>query len=131
MGTTTTDYGRDLSCVSDLDASMSEVSGRMCLAQSLARRITSPRGAVIDDPNACSDIRDFLNDDISTADLARFTAMVDAEFRKDERVISSTSTLIFVDSTVTVSSSIVDGDGPFRLVLAISDVTTAILKVGS
>jgi len=121
------DYGHDLSCVFDLDAGMAEVDGRTALAQALARRLITPRGGLIDDGNYGFDVRQFINDDASTSDLARIASSIDSELSKDERVVTSTSTIALLLGVATVSSAIVDGVGPFQFVLAITNVTTAIL----
>lgn len=64
------DYGTDLSCVVDLDAGLAEVTGNTLLAQALARRLITPRGGLLDDPNYGYDLTQFLNADIGPTDLA-------------------------------------------------------------
>lgn len=110
---------------------MATVSGRLCLAQALARRIITPRGALIDDPNYGTDITDFLDDDVPAPVLTQLAGNIDAEFLKDERVVASQSTVIFAAGKLVTTSSVQDGDGPFALVLSVGDVTVDILKVQS
>ncbi len=130
------DYGHDLSCITDLDPAMLEIDGRLVLAQALARRLITPRGGLIDDPNYGYDLRLFLNDDQTAAAVAMIGSGIDAEFLKDERVLASTTTVTFTTRGVlTTVSSITDNIGPFSLVLGVGGLTVAngivILKVGS
>jgi hypothetical protein len=122
-------YGHDLSCTTDLDPSMLEVDGLQCLSQALFRRIITPRGTLIDDPNYGVDLTGYLNDDLGPADLARIGASVDAEFAKDERVFRSSTTITFLLNTLTVASVVYPSSGPsFRLVIGVGSVTAQILQ---
>lgn len=124
----TTNFGTDLSCIDDLTDAMLETSGRILLGQAIARRLITPRGGLIDDPNYGFDVRDYLNDDIGPGDLARLQAGVNAEAVKDERVIRCTSKATFASGVLVLDLALVDSDGPFKLVLAVSDVTVQLLK---
>lgn len=129
--------GHDLSCVMDLDPLMIEVDGRRGLAESIARRLITPRGGLIDDPTYGYDLRYYLNNDISgttARDLAMIAGNIEAECLKDERVSIAPpprATVTFAAGTMTVAISIADAAGPFQLVLGVSSVTVAILKVSS
>jgi hypothetical protein len=135
--TVTTDYGTAISCVSDVDLSGRLVTGRAVLSQALARRVQTPRfpaqGSLIDDKNYGYWVAGELGDDLTPGDIAVIASNIDAEFRKDERVVdSSTTATVGLDpvsgvQTLTTVSTITDGAGPFPLVLAISAVTTTIL----
>lgn len=133
MATAPAALGHDLSCVMDLDPLMVEVDGRLGLAQSIARRLITPRGGLIDDPNYGFDLRVFLNGDTdgSKRTIAIMAQGIEAECLKDERVQRATATVTFVAGTLTVGINLVDGQGPFSLVLAISSVTASILKVAN
>jgi len=129
------DYGRDLSCVTDLTAEMAEVSGRRLLGEALARRLVTPRGSLLDDPNYGFDVRDYIADDQSVSALPIIAASIDAEFRKDERVIDSRTTIQLAGTGVlTISSTVTDSAGPFQLVVAVGDLDVAngivVLKIG-
>ena len=125
-------YGTDLSGISDLDASMSETTGLTGLGQALARRISTPRGTLVDDPNYGYDVTAELNDDLAPSDLPRIGSSVDAEFKKDERVFSSFTVVTLEplpDGTLTVASTVVPAGGPsFRLTLSVSAVTVTLLQ---
>lgn len=123
------DYGTDLSCVVDLDAGLAEVTGNTLLAQALARRLITPRGGLLDDPNYGYDLTQFLNADIGPTDLASITAAVNAELLKDERVLSASVTVTFAGTVLSVTAQINAANGPFSFVLAVSNVTTQLLQV--
>lgn len=121
------DYGTDLSCVFDLDPGLAEVTGNVLMGQACARRLTTPRGTLIDDPNYGYDIRQFLNDDLSPSDLAKIGAQCDQELLKDERVVSSTTTITLVGNVLTASSVVFGANGPFTNVVTVSALTTTLL----
>jgi len=125
-------YGYDLGMgpsLQDLDPNMGEVSGRTVLIQSCIRRLITYRGTLIYDPNYGTDVRTFLNDDIDTRKLGQFGAAVDAEMRKDQRILRSNTTVSFVGGVLILSIGLVDQAGPFSLTLSISDVSVSLLKV--
>lgn len=124
-----TDYGHDLSCVEDLDDEMTEIDGRMVLGQAIARRLITPRGGLIDDPNYGTDVRGYLNDDVDNATIQRLASEIAAEAIKDEQVLSATATVSVLAGVMTVAVAVVDAAGPFKLVLAIDAVDVTILKV--
>ncbi len=130
-GTVSPVYGHDLSCTTDLDPGMLEVDGVTCLSQALFRRIITPRGTLIDDPNYGFDVTQYLNDDLAQSDLARIASQIDAEFLKDERVIRSSTTVTLVASGVLSIASVVNPSvGPaFQLVVTASQVTQQLLVI--
>ena len=124
------DLGTDLSGISDLDPAMLEVSGRTGLAQAIARRLITPRGRLIDDPNYGFDLTGRVGNDLGPRDIAILESGIEAECLKDERVITADVTVVLgAGGILTVSIGLQDGAGPFTLVLAVSDVTVALLTV--
>lgn len=146
------DYGSDLSCTLRAVAlpfpdgttrvvtavqptlDMAEVSGRTCLVEALVRRLTTFRGTLLDvvipstTANYGTDVSGWLNDDIDARGLAMLGSAVDAELRKDERVERVATTATLVANVLMLSIEVVDGDGPFTLVLAVTQVTIQILS---
>ena len=123
-----TDYGTDLACVTDLDPNMAEITGRRVLAEALARRLTCPRGGLIDDPTYGYDLRAFLNADIDTPTLSRIAGQVAAECLKDERVVGCSASVLFPSAGImVVTVNVTDFAGPFPLVLSITAVNVTIL----
>lgn len=123
-------YGHDLSCATDLDPGMVEVDGVQGLAQSLYRRIITPRGTLIDDPNYGFDVTQYIDDDVDQAAISRCQSGVDAEFVKDERVVRSATVAAFFGGVLTIQSLVTPGSGPnFRLTVAATAVTVTLLQV--
>jgi phage baseplate assembly protein W len=127
--TTEPSFGQDLSCISDLTSEMRMVSGRILHAEAIARRLQTPRGRLIDDPNYGFDLTGYIDDDVSPADIARIQASSAAECLKDQRTLAATVTIQFLSGVLIVSILLTDAAGPFSLVLSISAVTTQILAV--
>lgn len=117
------DFGHDLACLTDEDAAQSEVSGLVNLAHALVRRLQTPLGTLIGDPNYGYDIIGEIDDDVSTGDIALICANVDREFPKDERVTSSTTTGVFTAGVLILTSTVYTAGGPsFSLVMSISTI---------
>lgn len=126
------DLGTTLSCIFDCTAEYAVVSGRTCLAQALARRLITPRGGLIDDPNYGFDLTQFLNADMSPTDIAQCESGTEGECVKDERVLSADASVsVTPTGSLIVTITVTDADGPFSLVLAVSDVTVQLLTVTS
>lgn len=124
--------GVDLYCISDLDPAGRTVSGNEALAQALARRLQTPRGALAaigDDPDYGTDLRDFVGEDTGIGAEAEIEAAVRAECLKDERVRDVDVTAVIRDRALTVSLRVASTAGEVRLVLAVSAVTVDLLKV--
>lgn len=126
-------FGTDLSCVTDLTSDCAEVSGVMCWLQNLCRRLQTPIGTLIDDPDYGYDILDQLDAEIDTSTLGAIGADIDSEFLKDERTLASSTTVVSVVQngavTLTITSRLRSALGPFTLVLSVSQVTVQILSV--
>lgn len=127
--TTDADFGLDIATpdAMDIDPFFSLVDGYTALAQALARRITTPRGGLIDDPEYGHDVREFLNE-VSPSPSAVAIA-VRNEWLRDERVLDARVQATFEDETLSIVGRIETGDGPFTLTLAISAVTVETLRV--
>jgi phage baseplate assembly protein W len=127
---TTSPYGWDKSCIDDLDPAMIEVGGNLILAQACARRLSTPRGQLIDDRNYGYDLKQWLGQDVDPAQIAQIRSGIASELLKDERVLAVTAVAVFVASTeiLTVSAVIQGATGPFTLVLSVGAVTVQILQ---
>ena len=113
----------------DFREDMGMVSGRQLLAEALARRVITRRGSLLFDPNYGFDVTRYLNDDIDARELGVIASGMDTEFLKDERALSATTTAVLAADILITTSVIQDSKGPFKLVLAISEVTVTILQV--
>jgi phage baseplate assembly protein W len=124
-----TDYGRDLWCVEDLNPAMVEVTGNLNLAQACARRLITPRGTLIDDPNYGTDVRDWINDDVTQQQIATLQSAIVRELLKDERVLDVQVTVRFLTAgTLDIVIVLTGGNGPFQLVLSVDAVTVTLLQ---
>ncbi len=129
-----TDYGSDLGCVSDVDFSGRIVTGKRLVAEAVARRLMTPHGGLIGDPNYGYDLAQFLNDDMGPADFAAMVSGITEECLKDERVLSAEVTYetTKLDSSkllLEVSITLEISDETFDLVLNVSDVGLELLSV--
>lgn len=118
-----------MSCVTDIRPGM--VSGRRALGESVARRLQTPRGRLIDDPNYGHDLTGELNDDVTHADIARMSSSIEAECLKDERVLAAAAAVTFSAGVLVVTITLTDGAGPFVLVLKVTSLTLELLTVGN
>jgi hypothetical protein len=130
----TTDYGVDVAMnasMTGMDPAMKMVSGRRALAEALVRRLQTPNGRLIDDPDYGYDLLGELNDDVDPSAVGRIGAQAASECQKDERVIACTATASFTLGVLTVGLVVTDSKGPFRLVVAASGATVSLLQVTS
>jgi len=123
------EFGVDIATpdATDIDPYFSTVSGWRGLGQALGRRLTTPRGSLLDDPSYGYDLRSRLNDSLTPGDLAALGAVVKRELEADERVETATPTVAFAAGALRVAARITTASGTFRLVLAVGDVTAEIL----
>lgn len=143
--------GTDFGGICGLAPNFGEVAGRTCLAQALARRLITPRGSLIYDPDYGLDLTDEVGDDVTEADVMQLGPQIVTEFRKDERVQDASVTLQFVgvnqvqqalagtvtnpnpypEGVIVVAATITDNVGPFAFTLSVTSVTVALLTVAT
>lgn len=126
------DYGTTVSCVSDLAAPARLVSGLRVVGEAIARRLLTPAGGLIDDPEYGLDLRQYVNGDLTRADLARLASEVETEARKDERVAAAKAVVAYDERAfkLTVTIEVRTGAGPFSLVLTVSQASATYLLGG-
>ncbi len=124
-----TDYGSDIHCIDDIDPSFSVVTGRLAVAQALARRLGTPRGGLFYDPEYGFDLRQFANAGFNQALSFQISAGIEAECVKDERVRSASASVTYDAQTERLTTAVdgISDAGPFRLVLSVSSVTVEVL----
>jgi phage baseplate assembly protein W len=121
--------GIDLLCHPDLGASGELVSGRALLGQDLANRFTTPRGGLFYAPGYGFDLRALLSETLTDTRLQSLPAEIAAEALKDERINAATVAVSLAGETLEVLIDLQDAQGPFRLVLAVSALSVALLRV--
>lgn len=134
----TTTLGTDISTplsdegLLDLDPGLRLVSGRAMLAQAIGRRITTRPGSLAWIGESASyglDVRDQVGSDTDARTAFALAASVQAEVLLDERVRACEVTATVVSGVLSLVLRLADADGPFRLTLAVSDVTIDLLRV--
>jgi hypothetical protein len=125
--------GTDIDVLDDLPPTFRLVSGQRNLANALARRLSTPSGALAifgGDPEYGFDLRDKMNSSWTQEELAALGSQVESECRKDERVEGATVTAShnLSTSTLTVDAQIESAEGPFSLILKVSDVGIELLR---
>ena len=126
-----TDFGLDLSGASDLDITMRETSDREALAQSVARRLQTPRGGgLFYDFDYGYDVRQFVSGVVLPE--GTIEAAIENEILKEERVLEVQVDVRFftANKRLKIFVALFDGDGPFDFVLDVSDVTVELLTEG-
>lgn len=118
-------YGRDLSCVTDVDEYLNEVDpfSLRALGEALARRLTTPHGTLFDDPDYGLDLRAALNRGTTPEALRALEAAIRNEAAKDDRV-SEASASVSVSGTrmeVRLQVAPVESSEAFSLTFAIEN----------
>lgn len=128
-------YGRDLDCVTDITEECAEVDplSRRAVVQAVLRRLTTPRGALIDDPDYGYDVRSFCNRGTTTLELRAISDQCRGEAMKDDRVTEATVKVTYTDRTRTLTVSVtldcVDvGLGTFTATFAVTADAAELLE---
>lgn len=122
--------GVDYHCITDLDASLTVVTGNTALGQSTARRHITPRGGLFYDRSYGDCIRRFLKaSGFTQAQLAR---VIEHETVKDERV-RNTAALVELDpedvEDITIVERVTPVTGqPFDLTLTVDELGVELLN---
>ncbi|AKF06084.1 GPW/gp25 family protein [Sandaracinus amylolyticus] len=120
-------YGADLSCASDLTPTMESVDpfSTRAIAEAAARRLDTPRGSLVDDPDYGLDLRSYLNRGTTAADINTLADRVRTEVAKDDRIarvrVVVTPSADGSELRVALQIQPVDANaGPFSLTLAVT-----------
>lgn len=122
--------GTAVSCTDDLDPLARVIEGEDVLIESFYRRLTTPRGSLITDPDYGTDVRSMLQQGITAADLGAIEGRIRSELEKDERAEGVEVSVSPSSDAQVVTGSIVGsyGPGPFRLVFTLTADTVELLK---
>jgi hypothetical protein len=134
---TNRNFGVDLSCTTGIRSGVL-VSGVLLVAESAYRRLTTPRGMLYggeDEQNFGLDIVGILGTAGTPDEAASIPAQIEAELLKDARISAVTANITSTKSGPAVTWGInvqaTTDDGPFTLVLAVSDVTVQLLGIST
>jgi len=134
------DLGTDVATPDgDIDALGTLASGVTLLCQDLVARIETPPGGLYYDPQYGYGLLEHVGEEIHRADAAKLWRIEDgvaAECSKDERVRSVEVAVEIQQFDATKSRLLVtvtgtSADGPFRLVLAVDNVSIEVLEAGA
>ena len=115
------DFGSDISTFPDLDELLEPQSGRRVLLESVARRMSTPRGALWWAPSYGSDLGAILDGPVSDAQLRTNATALQQQLAQDERMLSARVEASYVAATrsLRILVSITDADGPFERVFTL------------
>lgn len=131
------DYGRDTSCMGSLRTGRF-VTGARLVAESVYRRLTTPRGMLRGGEAELIfgiDLTDLIGDTNPRVVAATLPGRVRSEIEKDERILSVDVTVLETTSggltSFTVTVDAVTGAGPFSLQLLASAVSVELLGIAA
>jgi hypothetical protein len=121
------DLGSDFSGILDIDPALTVVTGERCLAEAEARRLTTPAGSMLGDPDYGYDLRQHVNAAIVNTNAIATNA--ENECLKDERADGVTTDLSYIAATqaLTLDMELSAADAEFKFTLEITDVTAELL----
>lgn len=125
------DYGTDLSCTSDLDPTLRDVTGDDLMAQVVLHRLFCRQGRLLSNPvDNTIDLRDKIAAGIKPGDEATIQGQCASALVGDERIISANvkATFSTFTSTLTLNIKGQGSRGPFNLTIAATAVTVELLR---
>jgi len=124
------DYGVDVSTLPDLDPAFALITSTRAVGEAVARIYVTPQGSDSWHPNYGRDLRRHLNSPMDAATLAQVQAEAEEGALLDERVQDAEATATFepLSGRLMLRVELALAEGPFLLVLAIGDVSVAILE---
>jgi hypothetical protein len=108
-------------------------TGRANLSGAIMRRLSTTRGQLVDvvtpstTANYGYDLQQQIGDDMTPRALGMISAGIVAELQKDERIIRAQATSTGTGNALLTDITVTDASGPFKLILAVTDVTTTLL----
>lgn len=121
--------GSDISGITDVDASLSTVGGRLALAQRCLRRLSTKRGSLIGSPLYGFDLQSCIG---SMMPVSVVNQRVGEQILLEPEVedASVASTFDAVTGELVVEIEVVDADGPFDLTLTATNLTLTAIADG-
>lgn len=127
--TTSVDFGTDLALQDDVSPEFPEVTGLQVLIDACVRRLSTPQGDLWYDPSYGYDLTELLSDALSPGDLANIEHEIIRQLELEDMVEAAECTISDVtDELMTVDILVQTAQGPFPLVLAVTDVTVQVLQ---
>ena len=106
----------------DVDPTGLVATGINVLAQRLVLRQTTPLGSVVDCPNDCFDINDWISAGMTDGQIAQLPATIRSELIKDQQVLACVVQVTYTpqNATLVVVEKIQSALGPFSLTLNVT-----------
>lgn len=130
-----TDFGRDTWCVDGLKTGRM-VSGPLLVGQRCYHRLITPRGMLDGGEEEASfgfDVSGELGKSVEPGYDAALASKIDAEITKDPAIQRAEVSVFVSQVGASVSCEVTvigyTADGPFRLVVGVSEVTVELLKL--
>lgn len=115
----------------DLSTPSTMASGLACVAQAIARRWSTPAGALINDPTYGRNLSDLIGSGLTPAQIAREQQLLAAQALLDQRVQTASVTLTFLNGAITCQGNFTTAAGPFSLIGTASQFTPLSFQVQS
>lgn len=120
-------FGQDFTASPDLRLQLH--SGLANLREALIRRLQTRRGGLWYDPTYGTDLREWLNENLTPATLYGLQRSIALELQKDPRVLRADATTIQVATRhVMIRVDVETTEGPFNLILNITDLSVEALR---
>jgi hypothetical protein len=122
------DFGRDVSCLPDGLRTGRIVTGNRLLLESIARKLCTRAGQCPGAPKWGVFLPDMIGATFRDSDIASLCFRVRATLCEDERIVDANVEATLDDARIVLHIDVVTADGPFALVLAVSDLSVSILE---
>jgi len=130
-------YGTDLACVSDLTVDLDEVDpfSMQAIGEAAIRRLTTARGALLDDRDYGIDVRAYCNRGTTLDELREIGGRCSLELAKDDRIDSAVVTVAQDPLAFTLAISVVITAAhptlnPFTLTFAVTSSAAVLEAIG-
>jgi hypothetical protein len=120
--------GSDISGVDDLDAALTEVSGRLSLGQAVLRRFRTPTGTLPEDPAYGFDLTEVVG---TTMPPLHIEQKALAQVYAEEEVQRASADARLLGETMTLDVTIVDAAGPFTLTVSADALNVSMFLDGA
>jgi phage baseplate assembly protein W len=112
----------------DLDPTFALISGPRVVAEAIARRLQTPRGGLVRNPDYGTDLRQWVNASLTSARRAALQNAIAGEAGADPRVDTVEVEFVESEGELRVSISGTCAAGPFDLVLDVASLTVDLLN---
>jgi hypothetical protein len=125
-----TDFGYDTSCTDELRTGRF-ASGKRLVAEAIYRRLITRKGELLDSLDYGFMLEEYLGAVTSAAEIAALPDLIRQQILRDDRLLSADvvveETSLGPERRWDVTIGAYTAEGPFELVIAVGDVTTALV----